>query len=416
MKAFFALVTLILPFVGLSQTNDIYTYRKGSVCTLLLTHHNLQFAKEIEDAFVKMPVPNKYNDHNLGKKVFYTTEKNLKIKDLDKHKGFIINGQSNQNEMNDFDLLLQKQFVASRMLAKWFNRNKSNGICDMQLITERGYSNSSELEKKLANLSVRKEALLYDAGEELIGSTFVLINDIRYIEKGKIAKVAGEVVNIAVDVYMTTQGNSNYDNSIGDIISSFKGFNVKINTYLYQLIWDEHTEKTFYKKVYTEKQDEEKRKYFESHRGDYSLKYLGMQESSGKDISFVGINDNEPEIMVLKACQRAFDENVANLQKNFEVFKIKAPLLSVEPLTCEIGLKEGVSPDSKFEVLEVVEDEKGHVEYKRKGIIRPEKNKIWDNRFMAKEEGAENADLGFTTFTKVNGSGFYPGMLVREIK
>ena len=109
--------------------------------------------------------------------------------------------------------------------------------------------------------------------------------------------------------------------------------------------------------------------------------YLGMQESSGKDISFIGINESEPEMMVRKACQRALDENVANLQKNFDVFKIKAPLLSLQPLTCEIGKKEGVTEDSRFEVLEVVEDNKGHIEYKRAGIIRPVKDKIWDNRF-----------------------------------
>ena len=55
-------------------------------------------------------------------------------------------------------------------------------------------------------------------------------------------------------------------------------------------------------------------------------------------------------------------------------------------------------------------------QYKRKGTIKPVKGKIWDNRFMAKEEGAENSDLGFTTFTKVSGGDFYPGLLVRELK
>jgi hypothetical protein len=35
---------------------------------------------------------------------------------------------------------------------------------------------------------------------------------------------------------------------------------------------------------------------------------------------------------------------------------------------------------------------------------------------MAVEERAENATLGFTTFEKVSGCDFYPGMLVREMK
>ena len=40
----------------------------------------------------------------------------------------------------------------------------------------------------------------------------------------------------------------------------------------------------------------------------------------------------------------------------------------------------------------------------------------WDNRYMAAEEGAYGADLKATTFVKVSGGNFYPGMLVREIK
>ena len=35
---------------------------------------------------------------------------------------------------------------------------------------------------------------------------------------------------------------------------------------------------------------------------------------------------------------------------------------------------------------------------------------------MRVEEEAENANLNYTTFEVVSGSGFYPGMLVREIK
>ena len=383
----------------------------------MLAHRNLQFAKEIEDAFVIMPIPDKYNDHNLGKKVFYTTEKDLKIKELGKHSGFVVNSSSDVSKMNDIDLLLQKQQVASRLLAKWFNRDKNSGVCNMDLVQTRGYENTSVLDKKLAQHSVRKEALLMDAGEELIGSTFILINDIRYLDKSSVSGIAGGIVNTAVNVYNATQGDYSFNsNEFGDLIKTLKGFNVKIDTYLYQLVWDDDASGLFYSQVYTENPNEKKKANFEKYRGEFSLVYIGKQESSGKTCSFMGIAEDEPEKMVLKACQRAFDENVANLQKNFEAFKIKSPLLSTDPITCEIGLKEGVSPDSKFEVLEVMEDEKGHFDYKRIGVIKPEKGKICDNRFMAKEEGAENADLGFTTFSKVSGGGFYPGCLVREIK
>ena len=395
---------------------NAFSYRKGSIYSIMIGHRNQAYGEDIEKAFGEMPIPDRYFDHELGKKVFYTTDKKLEVKDLDKHLGFKINDASDQQMMNAYDLLLQKQHVASRLVAKWFGRKKQTGVSNMQLIQDRGFSNASELEKRIASHSVRKEALLRDAGEELIGSTFILVNDIRYIDKSRGSSVIGGIVSGVSQAAIIMSGGKQTESDLGTLISSYKGFNVKIKTYLYQLVWDEEMSSLYYNKIYTEEPDETRRTTFENNRGKFSVIYLGMQESSGKTVSFMGIKESEPQLMVRKACQRALDENVANLQKNFEVFKVKAPLLNVSPLTSEIGLKDGMTEKSRYEVLEVVEDEKGHIDYKRAGIIKPVAGKIWDNRFMATEEGAENATLGFTTFEKVSGGDFYPGMLIREIK
>ena len=395
---------------------NAFSYRKGSIYSIMIGHRNQAYGEDIEKAFGEMPIPDRYFDHGLGKKVFYTTDKKLEVKDLDKHLGFKINDASDQQMMNAYDLLLQKQHVASRLVAKWFGRKKQTGVSNMQLIQDRGFSNASELEKRIASHSVRKEALLRDAGEELIGSTFILVNDIRYIDKSRGSSVIGGIVSGVSQAAIIMSGGKQTESDLGTLISSYKGFNVKIKTYLYQLVWDEEMSSLYYNKIYTEEPDETRRTTFENNRGKFSVIYLGMQESSGKTVSFMGIKESEPQLMVRKACQRALDENVANLQKNFEVFKVKAPLLNVSPLTSEIGLKDGMTEKSRYEVLEVVEDEKGHIDYKRAGIIKPVAGKIWDNRFMAVEEGAENATLGFTTFEKVSGGDFYPGMLIREIK
>ena len=416
-KKFVALLLMVSPAVFCQTGDSVFLYRRGSIYSMMIGHRSLAYEQEIEKTFDEMPVPDKYNDHGLGKKVFYTSDKKIEVKGLDKHEGFVVNALSDPSKMNDFDALLQRQFVASRLVGKWFHRKKNGGVCDMELVQERGYQNASEVDKRLAALSVRKDALLRDAGEELIGSTFVLINDIRYIDKSRGTSVIGGVVSAAIKTASAFQGrNMSNQKDLGDMIASYKGFNVKIKTYLYQLVWDEEISSFFYNQVYTEKPDDSKKENFENNRGKFSLRYLGMQESSGKDVSFAGINESKPQQMVRKACQRAFDENIANLQKNFEVFKVKAPLRSTEPLTCEIGLKEGITEKSRYEVLETIEDKNGHVEYKRVGVIRPVKDKIWDNRYMAAEEKAENATLGFTTFEKVSGGSFYPGMLIREMK
>jgi hypothetical protein len=48
-------------------------------------------------------------------------------------------------------------------------------------------------------------------------------------------------------------------------------------------------------------------------------------------------------------------------------------------------------------------------------VIEPIPSLIWDNRYMATEEGAQGANLGFTTFRKVSGKNFSKGMLIKEM-
>lgn len=119
--------------------------------------------------------------------------------------------------------------------------------------------------------------------------------------------------------------------------------------------------------------------------------------------------------MIRKACQRALDENVADLMKRYEQFRIKMPVATVNPtITVQIGMKEGVTPDTKFEVLEPQEKD-GKTTYKRIAVIRPIAGRIWDNRFMAIEEQAYGADFGATTFIKESGGEILPGHLVRQM-
>ena len=287
----------------------------------------------------------------------------------------------------------------------------------MELIKERGLYNATEFDKQLAMRSARGMSMLQDAGEELIGNTFVLVNDIRYVDKNKGAKTASTILKGLGSIAAAVTGTNIDDltDNIGDIVETIKGFSVKINTFLYQLEWNQETANLFYQEQYGSASDESKRQAFEKARGSYTLKYVGKVESSGGTTSFMGIKEEHPVIMVRKACQRAIDENVVDLQRNFEAFRTKTPLISVEPLRAYIGKKEGVSTKSKFEVLEVVEMEDGSRKYNKVGVIAPIANMIWDNRFMAVEECAEGANLGYTTFRTISGKGFSKGMLIREV-
>ena len=307
--------------------------------------------------------------------------------------------------------------MASRLVAKWFNRDFYTDECNMEKEKERGLYNATEFDKQLAARSARGIALLQDAGEELIGNTFVIVNDIRYVDKNKGAKTASSFLK-ALGSIATAATGVNYEDltdGLGDMVETLKGFRVKINTFLYRLEWTQENAALFYQEQYAAAPDAQKKRNFDNARDNYKLKFVGKVESSGGTTSFMGINEDEPVVMVRKACQRAIDENVVDLQRSYDEFKIRTPLVTVEPLTAYIGMKEGVTEKSKYEVLEVVEMEDGSRKYNRVGIIAPVPNRIWDNRFMAEEEGAPGATLGYTTFKKVSGKDFVRGMLIKEM-
>ena len=395
-----ALAIVIAPLAkAVAQQDSAMNYRRSSLYSLLVKHNDQKFAQEISNVFLSIPIPDKYNNHDLSVKVVNMSEK---LKDTDLIEDFI--------ETNG---------IASRMVARWFNRDPFTGECNVDTVRARGLYDASEFDKELAARSTRGLAMLEDAGEDLIGNTFVLVNEIKYIDKSERSKNWGTALAIVGSIASAATGIDYLDDAgvlAGAMVSTIKGFRVKIKTYLYQLVWDEETSSTFYKDYYLSAPDMVKAKEFDNARGKFKLKYVGDVTSSGQKSSFLGISEDRPDIMIRKACQRALDENVADLQKKYEQFKIKAPIESVEPeIKVRIGMKEGITSESRFEVLEA-QDDNGRVVYKRVGTIRPVPSKIWDNRFMAVEENAYGADFGATTFKKESGGDFYPGLLVRQIK
>lgn len=374
-------------------------YRRSSIYSILVSHSEQEFCDEIKEQFVAIPVPDKYNDHGLSINAVTVDSKGKYTEDI-----------------TDF---VTRNNIASRLVGRWFNRNILTGACDMELVKERGLYNASEFDKELAKRTKRGIAMLQDAGEDLIGNTYLLVNEVRYIDKNARAQKWGLALAVLGSVAGVATGNSDYikmGQDYGNIVATLKGFSVKIHTRLYQLVWNDEIANQFYTLYYSEKADEQKKQAFEKNRSMFQMKYIGEVESSGAKTSFLGIKEEEPLLMIRKACRRAIDENVADLQKKYEQFRIKAPVLNVEPaITVQIGLKEGIDKDSRFEVLEAREVE-GKIEYKRVGVIKPVAAKIWDNRYMATEEGAYGADFKATTFVKVSGGNFYPGMLVRQIK
>lgn len=375
-------------------------YTRSSLCSFLISRTDQNLYDKIQEEYLNLETPDQYNNHDLSIRVLNVGKK----------------GQY----QDSIGRWLNDNHVASRLIGRWFDRNILTGECSMDIIKERGLYNATELDKELANRSARGIAMLQDAGEELIGKTFVLVHEAHYIDHGKRSKVAGGIIRglgIVGSVFLGSAISDLADN-IADMTESIKGFAVKFHTRLYRLVWDEETAGTFYSTYYTSVPDQDKVTAFENGRGGFRLEYVGEVESSGSKTSFMGIGEDHPEIMIRKACQRAIDDNIRDLQREYEQFRVKSPIAEVEGNTVKvaIGMKEGVNEKSEYEVLEAEEKADGRIAYKRIGTIEPLPGRIWDNRYMAFEEGAQGSNLGATSFKVKSGQTPYPGVLVRQIK
>jgi len=404
----------ILPVLGQVHEED-YAYERSSLYMMMVKHPQYAYNKEIEHVFSRIQFPERFNDHSLSNKS-------------------VIFSSSSEDLTNSIQKFLDQKEIGRRLVSKWFHRSKE-GAFDMSLIKQRGFYNATVTDWKMASLSHRNKAVLEDAGENLIDNTYVVINDIRYINRSTawnsikdIASVASgfaagvaSIITMGADVTGFGQGEGElggeYAWLYGQLTDKIKGFAVNVTSYLFRLRWNEETANHFYQDYYMEADefDAEKATAYVKKAGPlFRMEYVGQVENKSSKTVLSGIRTNEE--LIRKVCTRALDKNIADLQHEFSDFRIKAPLVSVSPLRAYIGMKEDVTENSRYEVLEREATNDGRILYKRVGIIKPVKDQIWDNRFMAVEEQAENATIDGTTFEIESGKGLSPGMLIREIK
>jgi len=406
-KIYFLTALMFVTLYVSGQNGQIETvYRRSSLYTMMINEPSRKYSDVIVNTFMNTEIPDKFNDHNLEERKIA----NSLIPMLGKREEKI---KIQEDNITNY---LNTNNIAKKLVCKWFDR-KLDGSFDMNLIADRGKYDASEMDVKLAQSSERGMALLADAGEELINNTFVIVNDFDFVSKEEVAngakqtlsvlkkladKVDVEVNTTKVDLALTTAG---------------KGYVVRTTSYLYQLVWNDSVASVFYNDYWMDSKSLSKMRKFAFENSDiFKLKYIGY-EVAWADLQATVFTKKTEEELVTIAAIRAIDNVIAKLQKKYEVFRTKTPLYNNEPLSAKIGLKEDLEKGDKFEVLEQVMDKKGRTSYKRRGIIKVDKDHIWDNRFMADEEHELTDNLVQTEdYTIFKGdSKYYPGWLIRQI-
>jgi hypothetical protein len=403
MKKIIILLSAFYPILlNAQKINEDVIYRRSSLYTLMISEPNRQYAQEIQNTFINASLPDKFNNHLLPARKI----PNAVIGRVKKEKKISIQQANISN-------YLKKNEIAKQLVAKWFNRSPQ-GFFDVQLLAERGMYNASDMDVALAKSSKRGMALLADAGEELIKNTFVIVNDFDYISKEEVANKTKAGISLLKDI--AEMADVDMDTETADeLLTTFgKGYVIRTFSYLYRLDWNDSVAAVFYEEYWMDKDNlDAARKAAFDNSDIFKLKFVGY-EIAWADLQSTSYTKKSEEELIRIATIRAMDAVIAKLQRKYEVFRTKTPLYSVDPIAAKIGLKEGLEKGDRFEVLEQVMDNDGRTRYKRRGIIKVDKDHIWDNRFMADEDpDNQDSQLDFTVF-KGNGK-FYKGMLIRQI-
>ena len=425
------LFILLSPFMGEVEGAS---YRRNSLATMLVFHPEDEFGEEIYKAFDSLPIPDKYDDHTIEdmRVIDNSLIVGVQRKDTGYYKATyghqLTPAELRKNALFTENMLNEAE-MAKEMVAKWFGLSgdsPEDATFNTELIQSRGQYNASDIDVAVALQTTRGLASLSDAGEELLNNTFVLVNDITYVtaeQEAQAAKIALGVIGNIFDAVTGSKVGRDVADLGGQIADSFTGFKVKTHSYLYQLVWNDSIAAIFYQFHYTDKPDPKKIQAFLDDKTTYRLKYVAHEYEFDKKSVLKGKYSRTE--LVRTICARSMDKNIVALAKQYEDFKVKTPVFSiltnergkVEGYTAKIGMKEGISESSKFQVVQCIQDpETGKTTYKYIATVKPKKGQIWDNRYNAVLEQADGATLPYTTFVKTAGGEILPGMLLIEGK
>lgn len=366
--------------------------------------------------FASIPIPNQFNDHNLGTRVIDFDILAANLTDSDKEAaakdGFVGKKKSKINvgnlaknaaglstegaEINaSFDevapAVMHKYFkdnnVAELVVARWYDyAPEGTKHWGLGTVMDRGTYNFSDVDLQNAADDPAVRNKIDQTAFDMIGNTFIMVTNLRFRSyQAIVAESQGAV---------TALGGSKLGGlaSVGGAIASAAagdGYTVQAVSSLYQLVWNEDINQRFAVDIV------EKNATLEDliEAGFCKLVYLGTEKSSS-NIRQSLFSEKPISDLVQRATARAIDEAIIKLQNNHEQFRTALPVIGGDGngiIYARIGTKEGLNEKDEYEILEKQEDSKGHTFYKSVGTVKPVKGKIWNNAYGAAEEVAENS-------------------------
>jgi hypothetical protein len=419
-----------------AQSNDDVKYRRSSLHIMVMEDNDLdpRYKDVVVDAMINAPWPDKYDKHDIGIASYdilsIAVPEATEEEEAEKSKEEEKQDKKLKGVDKKIEKFLQDEGVARKLVAKWFGQ-KEDGSFSTDLIADRGSYDATTLDVSKAKMQSKTVSTqMEDAGYELIGNTFLVINKANFVENEIAAAIAYEIAKVVVD-------NMKAENALQQLAKDAakalaektyekarKGYTVFTRSFLYKLTWNDSISDIFYTDYWVDESMEIEEKKTKKHMFDntdlFSMEFVGMEKARAAVLNLKA-GDLSTQQIIAEATIRTGNKVFAKLQKEYDVFKPKTPLAQVENkgklCTAKIGLKEGLTGKEKFDVLEQYTNKEGLTEYKSIGTIKIDKKKIWDNQFYASEPPAIEGEIAIqATHFKGCKKKYYPGLLIRQKK
>lgn len=419
MKKILFVVALFCSAIFVEAQNELPSYQRNSLHLILLTTDeptigNGDFAKQLADMWQAYPFPDKYDKHDINLKQAYGGKPkgslmelivnyrgkldNLSLEELKEISATIADAKTyKQDLINNTQVILKEKKVGQQLISKWYGI-KDDGSYSFDLLLQRSSYNASQADVADAKATTRGLQAITDQAEDLIANTFVVFSKLAFYENEPVAAFSKDVAT-KISGFAGTLGAAGVVAAETAYAAVKNGYSASATSILYRLQWNDSIKVVFYDAFEGDKINMAKFNAIE-----FPFEMVGAETSTSSTFDakgglseMVGIESNAipSDTLIQKTLYRNIDKVLSKMQRHYDVFRPLVPVISVEPLLVDAGMKESITDKDKFELLEGLLNPKNNkVEYKRIALLSVVKGKVWDNRYSLTDEKVENEVKG----------------------
>jgi hypothetical protein len=447
---------------ALCQTKLDDLYLRSSLQTILIESESFPQKDAVIKSWNGYPFPDKYDKHgidyptiNLSKFVLSDIDlkesgylkdtlsgfalvkaqiksKNLRYLAADSSVAFELPSEREEVDMR-IKKAMKTDFFPNLLLQRWYDFDANSKTMSFNVFKKRANYNATNSDYDKAKNAVDKNALVNSVMQQLLSNTFVTFTKLNFIENEPTAKLVRDAAILAINRSDQQEMVKDLGRKAAEKVyqKTKDGYTLSSKTWLYKIAWNDSIQTYFYKNLWANVPDLMKtvESFLKGERvnltpsqisflsGDPAFKMEFVNDQVNTSI-FLFAEGKTIEQIIDKVLVRNIDNAFAKLQKENDVFKPLVKILSKEPLTAEIGMKEGLEGGEKFEVLELQEEAgTGNILFKKVSTVKVVKGKVWDNRYNAgeKPKNEDGTDLVQNEYTEFKGDA-KNGTFLRLIK